>query len=65
MQRLQIQLFLARAAAAAFLVRPDQERWNAVWQLLQVSGLILQAILRLQFPQGRRAGSSVLVVVSE
>ncbi len=54
-QRLQIQLFLARAAAAASLVSPEQERWNAVWQLLQVSGLILQAMLRLQFPLGRRA----------
>ncbi len=48
MQRLQIQLFLARAAAAASLVSPEQERWNAVWQLLQVSGLMLQAMLRLQ-----------------
>ncbi len=46
-QRLQIQLFLARATAAASLVSPEQERWNAVWQLLQVSGLILQAMLRL------------------
>ncbi len=55
-QRLQIQLFLARATAAASLVSPEQERWNAVWQLLQVRGLILQAMLRLQFPQGRRAG---------
>ncbi len=36
-QRLQIQLFLARAAAAS-LGSPEQERWNAVLQLLKVRG---------------------------
>ncbi len=56
MQLLQIQLFLVRAAAAASLVSPEQEGWNAVWQLLLVSELILQAMFWLQFPQGRRAG---------
>ncbi len=55
-QRLQIQLFLARTAAVASLVSPEEEQWHAVWQLLQVRNLILQAMLRLQFPQGRRVG---------
>ncbi len=43
MQLLQIELFIARAVAAASLVRPEQVRWNGVWQLLQVRGLILLA----------------------
>ncbi len=56
MQRLQIQLFLARVVAAASLVRPKQELWNGVWQLLQVRGSMLQGVVRLQFPQDRHAG---------
>ncbi len=55
-QSLQIQLFLARSAAAASLVRPEQEQWNRVWQLLQVRGSVLQAMVRLQLPQDRCAG---------
>ncbi len=56
LQHLQIQLFLASAAAAASLVKPKQERWDGVWQLLQVRGSILQAMAPLQFTQDQRAG---------
>ncbi len=55
-QHLQIQLFLVRAAVEAFLVRPEQERWTEVRQLLQVRVSILQAMMRLQPPQERCAG---------
>ncbi len=55
MQRLPIQLFLARATAAASLVKPEQEGWNGVWQLLQPRGSVLQSMVRLQFPQEWRA----------
>ncbi len=65
MQRLQIQLFLARAAAAASLVSLEQEQWNAVWQLLQVRGLILQAMLPGSFHRVGVLGGSAPVVVSE
>ncbi len=64
-QSLQIQLFLARAAAAPSLVSPVQERWNAVWQLLQVRGLILQVMLLCSSHGVGVLGGSALVVVSE
>ncbi len=54
-QRLQIHMFLVRAAAAASLVGPEQVQWNGVWQLLHVRRPILQAVVRVQFPQQRRA----------
>ncbi len=53
-QRLQIHL--ARAAVATSLVRLEQEQRNGVLQLLQVRRLILQAMVRLQFPQEWRTG---------